>query len=131
MARVTTTTWQGTWRYDFASEGGTAGAKTLRGPRLPNGAVVTDALLLVDVALAGGTATDTVSVGSGESATDVQAALARNNALWTGTGAKRVTLTATSAPLRMTADRAPTFTINATALTAGVLRVLLWVVEAV
>ncbi len=115
--------------YDFAVDGGAAGAITLRGDgRIPSGAVVTDALLRVTAALAGGTVTDTVQIGA-EAAADIQAATARNAAPWTTMGAKRVTLTATSAPVTTTAARDLTLTINGSALTAGALMVVVWYVE--
>lgn len=114
--------------YDFAVDGGAVGAITLRGDRLPSGAIVVDALLSVDTALTGGTVTDTLQLGS-EAATDIAAAAARNGAPWSTTGAKRVTLTATAAPVKTTAARALTFTINATVLTAGKFTLVVWYVE--
>jgi hypothetical protein len=75
--------------------------------------------------------TDTLSLGSGESATDLQAAAARNGAPWSTTGAKRVSLTATTAPIRLTADHTSTLTISGIGLTAGKARLVLSVVEVV
>lgn len=115
-------------RYSFATDGGAVGTINLRGDRLPSGAVVIDALLIVDTALTGGTGTDTLSLGS-EAADDVQAAAARSGAPWSTTGAKRVTLTATSAPVTTTAARNLTFAINGTALTAGAFRLVVSYVE--
>lgn len=114
--------------YDFAVDGGAVSTINLRGDSIPSGAVVVDALLQVDTALAGGTATDTLSAGS-EAATDLQAAAVRSGAPWSTTGAKRVSLTATAAPLTTTASRSLTFTINGTALTAGKFRLVAWYVE--
>ena len=131
MTRVITTTYVNTYRFDFAIEGGTTGAKVLRGPQIPSGCIVTDALIHVDAALTGGTGSHTVSLGSGESATDLQTATARNAEPWASTGAKRATFTATTAPLKMTADRAPTLTINSSALTAGRIRVVLTIMEVI
>lgn len=118
-----------TGSYDFAVDGGLVSAIPLRGDSIiPSGAVVTDALLRVTTAPVGGTVTDTLSVGA-EAAADVQAAAARNAAPWATTGAKRVTLTATAAPILTTAARTLTFTINGSALTAGVFTVVVWYVE--
>lgn len=115
-------------RYNFATDGGAVGTINLRGDHLPAGAVIVDALLIVDTALAGGTGTDTLSLGS-EAAADVQAAAARSGAPWSTAGAKRVSLTATSAPVQTTAARNLTFTIAGTALTAGAFRVVVSYVE--
>lgn len=114
--------------YDFAVDGGAVSAITLRGDSIPSGAVITDTLLRVTTALTGGTVTDTLSLGS-EGATDLQSAAARNAAPWATTGAKRGTLTATTAPVLTTANRALTFTINGTALTAGAFKAVVWYVE--
>jgi len=114
--------------YDFAVDGGAVSTINLRGDKLPNGARVIDCLLVVDTALAGGTATDTLSLGA-ESTTDLQAAAARNGAPWSTTGSKRVSLTATSAPAVLTAERSIRFVINATALTSGKFRALVSYVE--
>lgn len=115
-------------RYNFATDGGAVGTINLRGDQLPAGAVVVNALLIVDTALAGGTGTDTLSLGS-EAAGDIQAAAARSGAPWSTTGAKRVSLTATSSPVTTTAARSLTFAINGTALTAGAFRLVVEYVE--
>lgn len=114
--------------YDFDVDGGAVDTINLRGDSVPSGAIVVDALLQVDTALTGGTGTDTLSLGS-EAATDLQSAAARSGAPWSTTGAKRLTLDATATPVSTTADRALTFTINGTALTAGVFRLVAWYVE--
>jgi hypothetical protein len=114
--------------YDFAVDGGAVSAIALRGDRVPAGAIITDALLNVDTALTGGTVTDTLSLGS-EAATDLATAAARNAAPWATTGAKRVTLTGGTAPVKTTVVRPITFTINATALTAGKFTIVVWYVE--
>lgn len=115
--------------YDFAVDGGTfGGAITLRGDQIPSGAIIVDALLHVDTALSGGTATDTIQLGS-EAANDIQSAAARNGAPWSTTGAKRVTLTATAAPVKTTAKRALTLTVNASSITAGKFTLVVWYVE--
>jgi hypothetical protein len=114
--------------YDFAVDGGAVSTISLRGDRIPSGAIIVDALLKVETVLAGGTVTDTLSAGS-EAATDIAAAAARNGAPWSTTGVRRVTLTATAAPVVTTAIRPLTFTINATALTAGKFTLIVWYVE--
>lgn len=114
--------------YDFAVDGGAVSAITLRGDRIPSGAIIVDSLINVDTALTGGTVTDTLQIGS-EGAADIAAAAARNGAPWATTGAKRLTLTATAAPVKTTAIRALTFTINVTALTAGKFTLVVWYVE--
>lgn len=114
--------------YDFAVDGGAVSSINLRGDKIPSGAIIVDALINVDTALTGGTATDTLSLGS-EAAADLQAAAARNAAPWSTAGAKRVTLTATSAPVKTTAERSVAFAINGTALTAGKFRALVTYVE--
>lgn len=114
--------------YDFATDGGAVSAITLRGDSIPSGAVIVDGILRVTTALTGGTVTDTLSLGS-EGATDLQSAAARNAAPWATTGAKRVTLTATTAPVLTTANRSLTFTVNGTALTAGAFKLVVWYVE--
>lgn len=114
--------------YDFAVDGGVVGSINLRGDKIPNGAIIVDALLQVDTALTGGTATDTLSLGS-EAAADLQTAAARNAAPWSAAGAKRVTLDADAVPVKTTAERSIQFAINATALTAGKFRAVVWYVE--
>lgn len=114
--------------YDFAVDGGGTAAITLRGDRVPSGAIIVDALLNVETALSGGTATDTIQLGS-EAANDIQAAAARNGAPWSTTGAKRLSLTATAAPVKTTAQRALTLTVNTSAVTAGKFTLIVWYVE--
>lgn len=109
-------------RYSFAADGGAVGTIALRGDRIPQGAIVIDALLDVTTALAGGTGADTVALGL-EGTTDLQAAAARNGAPWSTTGAKRMTFTGTSPPIRTTQTRPVQLTIAGSALTAGALDV--------
>jgi hypothetical protein len=61
----------------------------------------------------------------------VQAQAVISGAPWSTTGAKRATLTATSAPVKLTADRQPNLQVGTAALTAGKLRLVLTVVEVV
>lgn len=114
--------------YDFAVDGGAVSAINLRGDKIPNGAVIVDALFQVDTALTGGTGTDTLSLGS-EAAADLQTAAARSGAPWSTTGAKRLTLDADAVPVKTTAERSIRFDIAGTALTAGKFRVVVWYVE--
>ena len=113
--------------YSFATDGGAVGDIVLRGDLIPSGAVVTDALLVVDTALtSGGAATVAVRV---EGAGDVQAAAAVSGAPWSTTGAKRGSLTATSTPVRTTAARSITASVATAALTAGAFRVVVEYIE--
>lgn len=115
--------------YDFAVDGGATTAINLRGDStLPSGAIIVDALLRVDTALTGGTVTDTVQLNS-EGAADLQAAAARNGAPWSTTGAKRLTVTATAAPITLTAARTIQLKVNATAVTAGKFTLVVWYLE--
>lgn len=110
--------------YDFATDAGAQGDIALRGETLPNGAIITDALLIVEtIPTSGGSATIAVKV---EGAADVQAAAAISGAPWSTTGKKRGSaLTATTAPLSLTAARTPTITVGTADLTAGRIKVVL------
>lgn len=113
--------------YDFAVDGGAVGDITLRGDKIPNGAVIVDALLHVDtVPTSAGAAT--IAVKS-EAAADIQAAAAISGAPWSTAGAKRASLTATSAPIKPTAERSIVATVGTAALTAGKFKVVVWYVE--
>lgn len=115
--------------YDFDVDGGATTAINLRGDStIPSGAIIVDALLNVDTALTGGTATDTVQLNS-EAAADLQAAAARNAAPWSTTGAKRVTLDADTAPIKTTAARTIQLKVNTSAITAGKFTLVVWYVE--
>lgn len=116
-------------QYDFAIDGGAVSTITLRGDKIPSGAIVTDALIHVDTILASG-GSPTVAVGTGEATNDVQAATAFGSAPWSTTGAKRAgALTATSAPVKTTAERSITITIATAALTGGKFSVVVDYVE--
>jgi hypothetical protein len=114
--------------YDFAVDGGAVSTIQLRGDKIPSGAIIVDALLHVDTVPTGGTATDTLSLGS-EAVADLQTAAARNAAPWSTAGAKRLTLDADAAPVKTTAQRSIQFAINATVLTAGKFSITVWYVE--
>ncbi|MEV4180190.1 hypothetical protein AB0J28_01925 [Streptosporangium canum] len=113
-------------RYDFAVDGGAIGVITLRGDTIPAGAIITDALIDVTTALAGATAT--MSVGT-EGAADVQSATVVTGAPYSTTGAKRLSLTSTTAPVKTTAKRNITATIATAGVTAGKFSVIVWYIE--
>jgi hypothetical protein len=111
--------------YDFATDGGAISTIALRGgdAPLPSGAIVTDALIVVETPLTGASATVAVQV---ESAADVQAAAAVSGAPWSTAGKKRGSaLTATTAPVVTTAARNPSIVVAAGNLTAGKFKLIL------
>ncbi len=115
------------YRYSFATEGGAVGDITLRGDSIPSGAIVTDALILVDTALtSGGSATVALKL---QSAADINAADAFDGAPWSTTGAKRGDFDADTAPILLTAARTLVATVGTAALTAGAFRVVVTYLE--
>jgi hypothetical protein len=114
--------------YDFATDGGAIGDIALRGEAIPSGAIITDALLLIDtVPTSGGAATVAVKV---EGAADIQAAAAISGSPWSAATAKRCSaVTATAAPVVTTAARQPTITVAAATLTAGKFKLILKYVQ--
>lgn len=128
--RFATSSYINTYRYDFATEGGATGTIVLRGPKLPSGAIVTDALIQVDTVPVGAGAS--IALTTGETAADLQAVAAISGAPWSTTGAKRGSaLTAATAPKAMTADRAPALVLSGANLTAGKVRLILTITEVV
>jgi hypothetical protein len=113
--------------YDFAVDGGAISDIALRGDKIPQGAIITDVLLHVDTVLASGGAA-TVALKA-ESAADLNAADAFDGAPWSTTGPKRADLTATTAPVKTTAERSITATVAGAPLTGGKFRVLVEYVE--
>lgn len=113
--------------YDFAVDGGAVGDIALRGDKIPSGAIITDVLINVETVLTSGGAA-TVALKS-EGAADLNAAAAISGAPWSAAGAKRGDLTATSAPVKTTAERTITATVATAALTAGKFSVLVSYVE--
>jgi len=107
--------------YEFAVDGGAVGDIALRGDSVPPGPIIIDALLKVDTALTGASATVALKT---EGAADIQAAAAISGAPWSTAGVRRCTLDADSAPILTTADRAITATVGTAALTAGKFTVL-------
>jgi hypothetical protein len=111
--------------YDFGTDGGAVSTIALRSgdAPLPSGARVTDALIIVETIPVGATATISVGV---EAAADVQAAAAISGAPWSTTGSKRASaLTATTAPVVLTAARTPSIAVAVAPLTAGKFKLIL------
>lgn len=114
--------------YDFATDGGAVGAITLRGDKLPSGAVILSSVIKVDTAVTSGGAA-TVSIGT-QAATDVRAAATLATAPALGsTGALNGAVTRATAPVVCTADRDVVATVAVAALTAGRFSVLIEYVE--
>jgi hypothetical protein len=104
--------------YSFAKNGGAIGDIVLDGDAIPKGAVVLDTLIRVDSAPDSAEHSGTIALKV-QSAADLQAAKKVEEAPWSTTGAKRGGLTATSAPILLTARRHITATIATKALTKG------------
>lgn len=114
-----------TYYYKFSVDGGAVGTIPLRGPKLPNGAVVTDALLVVDTPLgSGGAATAALQA---QAAADIQAAVAFNAAPFATAGAKRASaLTAVAPPVSVSGGaKQPSMVVGSAALNAGAFRLVL------
>lgn len=115
--------------YDFTVLGGAIGTVTLRdatfpglAAKLPSGAIVRDCI--IDVITPGTTsASGTMALGTGQSTTDLKAALAA--ASYTGLVACVPVGTAATA-IKLTADRTLVGTIATGALTAGKWYVHIW-----
>lgn len=118
--------WQGF--YDFAVDGGVAGAIVLRsndGP-IPNGSVVTQGYIEVVTPPDSAAHTATISIDV-EGAADTQAAAIVSGAPWSTTGRKSVIEAATGATsIKTTAGRSPTATVAVQNLTAGKFNVVLY-----
>jgi hypothetical protein len=105
-------------RYDSAANGAGVGPHVLSGDWIPKGAVIIDTLIRVTTP--GDSANDTATIALGvESAADLLTAAVISGAPWSTAGAKRATLTATTAPVTTTARRQITATVAVQALTAG------------
>lgn len=113
--------------YDFAKDGGAVGAVTLRGPKIPAGAILLDSFISVDIAPASGGAA-TISLGV-EGAADINAAAAFNGAPYSTLTPKRLGYTATTAIVKASVARNIVATIAAAALTAGRFKVYVAYVE--
>jgi hypothetical protein len=110
---------RGKWYYDFAKDGGAIGAVTLRGPKLPVGAVITGGYLYNTTAwTSGGSAT--ISLGI---LTDDVAGIKAATAVATVGAAGPIALIQTGAAANIseitTAERDITMTIAVADLTAG------------
>lgn len=113
--------------YDFAVDGGAVGAITLRGDKIPSGAIVLDAYAKVATAVtSGGAATLAVKV---EGAADINAADVVSGAPWSTVGAKRLDFIATTAPIVTTVERSIVATVAVAALAAGKFQVAVEYVE--
>ena len=101
----------------------------LRGPKLPNGAIVTDALLSIDTGMMGAGGSGALTI---QSAADVQAVVLFSNAQWNTIAVKRASvLISTATPIKCSADRQPSLVISGGAVTVGVFRLALTIVEIV
>ena len=118
------------FQYDFAVDGGVAGAITLRavdglGP-LPTKFIVQNAIIDMITALTSGGAA-TVSLTTGEGAADLQAATLVSNPPWStlGLAATTVILGTLATQIKLTAQRSPSITIAIADLTAGKVNVFI------
>ena len=106
------------FQYDFAVQGGTAGAITLSGDALPPGAVIYGGVIDVITALgSAGAATAALSI---EGANDLVSATVVSGAPWSTTGIKAIVPVATAATsIKLTAARTLTLTVAIADLNAG------------
>lgn len=114
--------------YDFAKDGGAVGDIAMRGEAVPSGAIVTDALIIVDTPpTSDGSATIAIKL---QGANDVQTAAAFDGSPWSAATAKRASaITATAAPLKATAARQATVTVGTADLTGGTFKLILKYVQ--
>lgn len=114
--------------YDFATDGGAIGAITLRGDKLPSGAVVLSTLVKVDTAVTTA-ASGTVALGI-NSTTDVRTAVVPGSGVdISATGVKLGAHTRAAAPLVLSADKDVVATVATGAITAGRFSVLVEYIE--
>lgn len=110
---------RGKWYYDFATDGGAVGTVTLRGPKLPAGAVITKAYsYYTTAATSGGSATVAYGVET-DDATGIEGATAIGTAATAGAHDTDVDGTASTFTTITTAERDLILTIGVAALTAG------------
>lgn len=112
--------------YSFATSGGAVSAITLPGEPIPSGAIILSSLLHVDTVPVGAGASIAINA---EAANDIVTAAAISGAPWSTTGAKRGTLTGSTAPVKTTAVRQLVATISGAVLTAGRFRVIVTYIE--
>ncbi|MGW6257625.1 hypothetical protein [Streptomyces sp. NPDC055085] len=117
--------------YDFATDGGAVGAINLRGDKIPSGATVLSAHVVVPTGLLP-TTTSTMSLGI-EGAADLRAAAvvttATGGKLDGSVGTALTSQTRATAPLALTADRHVVATIAAGTFSAGRFSVFVEYVE--
>ena len=104
------------FQYDFATHGGTAGAITVQGSKIPSGAIITSGMIHVNTAVVGTTSTLAIQALASEDilAATAEASLTLNAVLDTvpdQTAANAIRMTSTINSL--------TFTIGVNDLTAG------------
>lgn len=109
-----------TWRglYSVATDGGTAGTKTMRSDdgAIPSGSVILGGYLKV-VAAAGSAGSPTIAIQA-NAANDIVNAAAFDGAPWSSTGAKDIIPDNTgSTAVTLTADRSPAVVIAAATVT--------------
>lgn len=113
--------------YDFAVDGGAVGAITLRGDKLPAGAVIVDSLVHVRTKPeSGGEATVLLTA---ESEGDLQASKKVSEAPWSTATPKRGAVTATGTPVATTAERSIVAKVGTAALTKGKFSVVVTYLE--
>jgi|DEB0MinimDraft_3_1074331.scaffolds.fasta_scaffold00025_24 hypothetical protein len=110
---------RGKWYYDFATDGGAIGDVTLRGPKLPLGAVVTGGYIYNTTAMtSGGSATVAINIPTDDAA-GIKAATAYGTIGAAGPVAIIQTGAAANISEITTDERDITITIATAALTAG------------
>jgi hypothetical protein len=105
-------------RYNFTRDGGAIGDIVLTGDVLPAGAIVLDTIIRVETPPDTSEHSGTIALKI-QGAADLQAAKKVEEAPWSTAGAKRGGLSATSAPILLTARRKITATVATKALTVG------------
>lgn len=117
--------------YDFAVEGGATGDITLRGDKIPSGAIITRVVIVVETVITSGGAA-TVALKA-EGAADLNAADAISGFPWSATGAKNgdAQFSVTANIPKTTAERSIVATVATAALTAGKFAVLVGYLEQV
>lgn len=105
----------GLFEYDFAVEGGTAGAIVVGAGKLPTGAIILDGIVHVVTAIVGTTSTLAIHVATAE---DVLAATAEAS-LTVGLLVDTVCDGTAANAIKVTAGLGVTFTIGTNDLTAG------------
>lgn len=110
------------WGYDFATDGGVAGTIVLLGPTIPNHAFV-NACFLEVITPFDSAGLATVALTTGETAADIEAALAFGNAAYTAG------MHVIAVHKLMTGTRAPAIVIAVADLIAGKIKLSLDIME--